>query len=272
MKDLLERLTPDSPKSQLIKAIEENYIGYLRGLAVFEGVTWHETEDIIWFRSGLRASWLNRVMRFRYVSDASRVRSTIEVFGDLPFQLFFGPSTNRKVLERHLLAAGMRSMGDEIGMVADLHSLDLSAQSEEIEIQTVADASDARDWSTVLNATFGFSESIGELYYNLEVDAMRRGHPRTSFVGYQHDRPVTVGTLFLHAGVAGVLTIGTIPEVRRGGFGSAMTRFLMQQARAREYPLAVLMASEMGAGVYRKQGFKKVCDFYRYTSEPRVVR
>jgi GNAT superfamily N-acetyltransferase len=67
---------------------------------------------------------------------------------------------------------------------------------------------------------------------------------------------VCCGLLYCGTGVAGLIGLGTIPEYRRKGIGSAMQLERLRIARQLGYQYAVLFASEMGYSPYFKLGFK----------------
>ena len=96
-----------------------------------------------------------------------------------------------------------------------------------------------------------------------------RGHdfaaPMQHYVAYLEDRPVACATVFLGGGVAGIYTVGTVPEARRLGIGRAITL----AARQAGYRYGILHASAAGLNVYRGLGFKEYCPIaiYAWTGE-----
>ena len=68
--------------------------------------------------------------------------------------------------------------------------------------------------------------------------------------------------------MAGIGAVTTLPEARRQGIGAAMVLAALREGRAAGYRFGVLGASEMGAGVYRKIGFREVCRSGSYVWRP----
>lgn len=113
-------LRPGASVHRIVEATEDNYIGYLRGMAGLDEVTWFETSELTGFKSGLSESWLNRIVRFSAPDRdvRSAVDSALDIFRrrGLPLQWSFGPPAHRIGLDRMLEARGGRSMGANIGM------------------------------------------------------------------------------------------------------------------------------------------------------------
>ena len=72
-----------------------------------------------------------------------------------------------------------------------------------------------------------------------------------------HDEPVALTSLFLHAGVAGIYGVTTIPEARRQGIAAAMTQSALHEARLLGYRVAILSPTQMSRGIYRRLGFQE---------------
>ena len=75
------------------------------------------------------------------------------------------------------------------------------------------------------------------------------------------------GALFL-TDVAGIYDVATRPEYRRRGFGSALFKHLVNEAKQAKYESAVLVASAEGAGIYERAGFQKDCVVEEWSFTP----
>jgi len=71
----------------------------------------------------------------------------------------------------------------------------------------------------------------------------------------------------LHAGVAGIFAVSTLPEARGRGIGTALTVAPLVDAREAGYRVGTLQASDMGYPIYRKLGFQDVCQYNLYIWE-----
>jgi GNAT superfamily N-acetyltransferase len=80
----------------------------------------------------------------------------------------------------------------------------------------------------------------------------------TLFIGYLSSEPVATAMLATTRSVhlAGVYSVATRPPHRGRGFGTALTRAALLEARAQGYDTAVLEPSPMGAPMYRRMGFE----------------
>lgn len=76
--------------------------------------------------------------------------------------------------------------------------------------------------------------------------------------------------VFHHAGVAGICNIAALAGHRRRGFGGAVTLAALHAARERGHGIAVLQASEEGAHVYRRLGFRSCGRFTEHAVDPRT--
>jgi predicted N-acetyltransferase YhbS len=67
--------------------------------------------------------------------------------------------------------------------------------------------------------------------------------------------------------VADINGVATLPEYRRRGYGTAMTWAAVDEGAQRGAGAAVLSASEMGAPVYQRMGFRRTGTYRTYVRE-----
>ena len=82
--------------------------------------------------------------------------------------------------------------------------------------------------------------------------------PWRCYVGYLDGEPVASNMLFNGAGVASVFGVAVTPGARGRGIGAAVTLAAYEEAQALGYRYGVLFATELGAPVYRRIGFRDV--------------
>ena len=87
----------------------------------------------------------------------------------------------------------------------------------------------------------------------------------TFFLGEVDGRSVAASMRFLSGDTAGIYWVATLPEYRRAGFGTAMTRHAAAEARHAGAAACVLHATRMGESIYRRLGFETVFTYRGYS-------
>ena len=145
------------------------------------------------------------------------------------------------------------------GQVAELAGLDWDALArvpDGFQVERVVDENQLEAFGATFVEAFEVPEWAGRAW----VDATRSlgidRAPWDIYLGRIGDRPVATNVLFCGAGVASVFGIATMADVRGQGVGAAITLAGLADAREWGYRYAVLFATELGAPVYRRIGFR----------------
>ena len=86
------------------------------------------------------------------------------------------------------------------------------------------------------------------------------------FTAWLDERPVGTSIAIRTGDVAGVYGVGTIPEARRRGVGTAISWAAVAAGRAWGCQTIALQATEMGMPVYASMGFRTVARYAMFTN------
>ena len=256
----------------IITAIEANFAEEMATFGRYlPGAELHEEAEMRWLYTGLPTPAFNAVLHTHITSDDidAKIDSVITYYKarHVPFSWATGPTTLPTNLARYLKARGFTHVRDGTGMAADLQVLpEEVATPPNFRVEEVYDLDMLKAYTATSMKGFGSSEEFIRVYRDTyHAIGLGENLPWHHFIGWLNDEPVAVSSLLLHAGVAGVYGIATIPEARRRGVGAAMTLAPLREARRRGYRVGVLSPSEMGLGVYQRLGFRTYCtmSFYR---------
>jgi GNAT superfamily N-acetyltransferase len=89
------------------------------------------------------------------------------------------------------------------------------------------------------------------------------------FVAYEGDKPVSTATAIINEGSLFLFLVATAPDVRRKGYGEAVTRHALQTAhKATGIRRTVLHATELGYPMYLRLGYHPTVKFMGCMLEP----
>jgi len=260
--------------STIAATIEANINAYRLSVAHLPDAILHDSPESSWVDCGFPDATLNAVVRARFGPDAvdAGIASVLSHFRQRssPVGWYVGPCTEPADLGRHLLAHGLTHDEDEPGMAIRIDRMredrDSGAPSG-LTIETVRDEAGLADWVSVW--LFPVPDDVRRLH----LDVLRRkglgdALPWRYYVGRLDGVPVATSQLFVGESVAAVHLVVTLPEVRRRGIGTAMTRHVLREAHTLGYRVGVLTASPFGIGSYRRIGFRTYCLFSRYEWAP----
>jgi ribosomal protein S18 acetylase RimI-like enzyme len=262
----------DMSETALVHATRGNLCDFFRFLAhhlppgdSFENdkfVRWHTPLPHPWF-NGL----LCNIPPAK--SDADFIQETVQYFSERQvdtFTCWFQPHLSRSDWAPLLSSFGFGFSDGTPGMTVDLQTLPESPSIPPgLEIRTVEDEATMRVWTHVFTPGYGFpinwEGTIFDVWFKLGLD-----FPVRNYLGYLDGKPVATSTVFYSAGVAGIYDVATLPEARGQGIGTALTLAPLLDALQIGYRIGILQSSDMGFGVYKKMGFRHLCqieNFYR---------
>lgn len=151
-------------------------------------------------------------------------------------------------------------------------TLDPASSQPGMALSTLADVSVPPTDATITEVTTddewtAFSDVSGSVFEMPEEavadveSASRSVESVRGFLGYVAGEAVACGTLIRTGDVAGVYTIGVLPEYRRRGLGHALTATVLRAGRADGCEVGVLQSSEMAVPLYEAMGFETVVGY-----------
>lgn len=145
------------------------------------------------------------------------------------------------------------------GMAADLSGLryDLMTRVPAgYEQHRVTDERGLLEFKDAFVNGFEVPEWAGQAWVDAKLAFGIERAPWRCYVGKLNGRPVASNMLFNGAGVASVFGVATVADARGQGIGAAITLVAYDEARQLGYHHGVLFATDLGAPVYRRIGFR----------------
>lgn len=245
-------------------AVETNLWALQRDFARVPGAEIHDDPGLLWYSVPTTSSWFNGASRTDLEPAAAdkAIRMVVDALHPLGRHVrwHLGPSARPTDFPRRLADAGFEPT-EATGMAVQLSAVSRPPQPKGLEISAVRDEEGLLAWLDAFSRSFG-SKPLGREhpwftpFGHLGFDAEA---PCVLFVGWVDGEAMTTSLGFVGGGAVGVYGVGTVPEFRGRGYGSAVTLRAMDWGRERGADLAILHATELGEPVYRRLGFEAVC-------------
>jgi len=253
----------------LITAIRANLCEFFRHLSRINPEEHFENEKFTRWYSHLQHPWFNGVLSSSapQEQDSAFIEATIQYFRDqkvAAFTWWMEPQVQSADWKPLLSQYGFGFSNDTPGMAADLQALNAPAQTVDgLEVRVVADEASLQAWAHVFTHGYGLPAEWESAIYALGFQ-LGLGFPIRNYLAYLNGKPVATACLFLGAGVAGIYSVSTLPEARGKGIGAAVTLRPLQNALEMGYRVGVLQSSQSGFNVYRKLGFRHLCQIENF--------
>ena len=265
----MHTIQTDISDDALVTAIRATMCDFFRHVSISNPVEYLENERFTRWYTPLPHPWFNGVVCSTMPADgdAAFIDETINYFKSKKvdsFTWWMDPHLKRSDWEPLLSQSGFGFSDGTPGMAVDLDTLDESMQKTKgLEIRAVEDEESMRTWAHIFTAGYGlpldWEKVICDTWLTLGLD-----FPIKNYLGYFDDEPVSTSTIFLGGGVAGIYDVATLPEMRGKGLGAALTLHPLLEARKAGYQIGVLQSSEMGFSVYKKLGFRHLCQIENF--------
>lgn len=173
------------------------------------------------------------------------------------------PGRVRKRSRRALESYGLRHSVDLPGMVAERVAPPLR-DLPSLDVRRVAAAGAVRDAFCAIGA---LCFHVPPAWFNQVFDNDAVWQDFAGYVGYYDREPVSTAAIVLGGDALGVYNVATIPIRQRHGFGEAVMRHALDDARGRfGLERAVLQSTPAGFNLYRRMGFRTVTNVAVYAS------
>lgn len=255
------------------RSIRDNFVAKISHPAGrAEGYTVKQTPEYIRADCGLPSDTFNVTVLLRHGLTAENeaiLEEAVHYFTGKknPMALWSWEHKDSVTFET-LRQAGLQEAETNIAMYANLDALDPGTDCPaDFRIKEITSREEADQFGAVLASLFGESEegvNVRAFYRKISALPLQEHSPMKLYIGLYREQPVSTGTLMFTDDSVGIYDIATLAEFRGRGFGSAMFRFLIGEARKGKPRLCVLQASPDGIGIYKRAGFEPVCEVTVY--------
>lgn len=228
--------------------------------------------DCRWFMSGISHPFLNAVklVKFNSTELDNRIDATLQAFTsrNLPMTWWVGPASEPTNLGQALKTHGLK-LDDELpGMALNLEEMENLVPPDELTIERVSNSEVMQRYRTAFKNGYGLPDIFADFFMKLySAQGFDETASRHYFLGEVNGEPVACSTLYLGAGVAGIYAVGTAPEHRGKGYGTAISAHALRHAYAKGYHVGILQSTKAGLSIYNHMGFKEICRFQIYTTK-----
>lgn len=263
----------DLSSAALAQAGENNVASFFDWIRRAPGVEWDDRPGRFRVGTGIAHPFFNGVYRTLLpASEADEyVDETLAYFTSkrIPWWWWTWPSAEPADLRDRLTARGMALLASFPVMSVDLRAIREDwSWPEGLTIARVANADMLEKWTQPAAVALGLAEGVSRFIAVFSALGFEEDAPVQSYIGYVEGIPVATSQMFLGAGVAGIYSVGTIPEYRGRGIGKALTIAPLRDARTMGYRWGILESSKMGLPVYLRIGFREDCQLQVHGPPP----
>ena len=154
-----------------------------------------------------------------------------------------------------LESAGFERHGGLPCMAAEIAAIPATTMPAGYTFERVTDPAHRAAWGDVFARGYELPPRTGAAFAGGITGDTRPEAPAQYFWISKDGEPVATSILFLHAGLAGIYGVATVPTHRQSGLGAHATAQPLRIAKQLGYNVGILQSSEQGHPVYRRLGF-----------------
>lgn len=228
--------------------------------AQLPGMTARFDPDLVLVDCGRACDTFNLVLGARLKAGAdARIRDAIAFFRarEHPFSWWTGPGDLPADLGHRLERAGLRAAETELAMAVRLRDVPpADADRQDLTILRARTPRMIEECAAILAANWVPPDPDVLAFYRQATPLLLDSEaPLRLYVGFVAGEAVAAAELCVGGGVAGLYNVATLATQRGKGYGTAITRRPLLDARAEGIENAVLQAAPDGVGIYRRLGF-----------------
>lgn len=255
-------LTDFSP-DVLAAAIEKNGVDCCLSWAAWPEMELHRNDRMAWTVTDVAFPFFNNVFMARLPEEdiELEIEKALEPFRRRKVPAFWwtGPATRPVGLGQHLERAGLEHGFEAPAMAVDLDAMNGACSPPSgFVVEEVVEEDGLRQWCDVMTPIYQFPDFAAEPWFRMLASlGLGPDRPLRHFMARLDGRPAATISLYFGGGVAGISSVGTLPDCRRRGIGMALTVAAFQEARRAGYRIGVLFSSVMGLPMYKRIGFRE---------------
>jgi ribosomal protein S18 acetylase RimI-like enzyme len=162
------------------------------------------------------------------------------------------------------LSKGMRRIAEPPGMYAEAIAPPLKPPAK-MTFARVDSEQTRLEFAHLASVVFSLRFGVSKRIYGA-TEIWRP--PSYGWIGYFEGKPVALVTVVIANGVAGVYSLGTLPQHQGCGFGETLLRHALEDARRQSgIECSVLQATAQGLNLYLRLGYRVVTKFSIYLRE-----
>lgn len=241
-----------------MRTIEKNHLGHFVFCPKKLGFDVYDMHGVKVINCGLQSSMFNIAYGAPQDPRISQcIQDIKQTFKGQPFAWWVPPSQHNPDVTKGLLENGLIVEAMEQAMIYTVSGDTRLAQKTHLSIKPAIDQTVLQDFIRVLDP---YDPVAQKFYQRMSRDLLQS--QEKLFVGYDGDKPVTIGILFISSKCAGIFSLITSDAMRGKGYGTDMMRVLMKTAQEHSCQFITLSASsDSGYRIYERLGFRRVGAF-----------